>query len=182
MQRAVVMSIAVMALLPIGCASRVVMTDAGYREALAPKSQTCPVRFFRLGAPELAYEEIGSLYLAGSHLVDPGVAQRELQRRACMVGADAVIILSESYGNPFLGSAVNAALVVFVEGAEPSKLEDEIAHYMALYRPQLAKLGLRRSRARGATVTFARAEGERVDLEPLSKRRGARSAAALRKR
>lgn len=68
----------------------------------------CAMRFYRL-PPQTPYEEVGHGWVSGP-CVSPREAESELQKQACALGADAVVVTHENYGGR-AGSLISARYV-----------------------------------------------------------------------
>ena len=71
----------------------------------------CKVSVLRVAPTDGTYDEVGSAHLSDGVWVSPSAAEESLREQACEQGADAVLILDESYGVPFSGTNVRAALL-----------------------------------------------------------------------
>jgi hypothetical protein len=78
------------------CASTIEFTPAGSGLKLEGRSGDCTVEFFRSKKPEQAYDELGALHAEGKAGMSGPARPKELmelmRRKACSLGADAVIV------------------------------------------------------------------------------------------
>jgi hypothetical protein len=82
-------------LLPLAAACTTVgVTDSGSGKKFAPRPAECRVDFFRTKPPETAYDEIATVHWQGT-LVGAEGAQEDLRRKACELGADAVVVIRD---------------------------------------------------------------------------------------
>jgi hypothetical protein len=79
-----------------GCASTIDFMPAGSGHKLEARSADCNVEFFRSKKPEVAYDELGALHAEGAAGMSGPARPKELidlmRRKACSIGADAVIV------------------------------------------------------------------------------------------
>lgn len=84
----------------------------------------CRVLFFRTQRPEAPYDELAGLHMniperAAPFTSHSGTSQEkalsELRQAACHLGADAIIVLTEQYDVPGLGTRVSGTAIVFRE-------------------------------------------------------------------
>lgn len=108
--RSLVLALAVVAL--SACAIQASVTRASDKQ-FAPKPDSCNVEFFRTQRPAVAYDEIGAIHLTGSVMETPQDAQESLRRKACELGADAVVVTDEIYQVPNVGLRVTATAVAY---------------------------------------------------------------------
>jgi len=83
-------AIGLVALGMTGCVPQVHYSPAVAGILPKPKAQSCRIEFFRSKAPDRPYDELGGLYVEGS--TEPEDLQTAMSRRACELGADAVLI------------------------------------------------------------------------------------------
>jgi hypothetical protein len=83
-------AICLVALGMVGCVPQVHYSPAVAGILAKPKAQSCRIEFFRSKAPDRPYDELGGLYVEGS--TEPEDLQTAMSRRACELGADAVLI------------------------------------------------------------------------------------------
>jgi hypothetical protein len=93
---------AVSALLGACATANITVTASGHALDLAPRKADCVVEFHRTRAPERPFDEIATLHLQGANL-DAWEAQEEMRRRACALGADAIVVTRDYMG---IGSSV----------------------------------------------------------------------------
>lgn len=76
------------------CASppRVAVAPTGRTVPLAPRAAECPIEFYRAPPADRAFDEIAVLAFEGWAGDSPAIAQEELRREACALGADAVVV------------------------------------------------------------------------------------------
>jgi hypothetical protein len=89
-----------------------------------PRPLDCRVLFFRTQRPEAPYDELAGLHLNIPELRTPfksrtGASQaqalKDLQQAACHLGADAIIVLTEQYDVPGIGTRVSGTAILFRE-------------------------------------------------------------------
>lgn len=73
-----------------GCVPQVHYSPAMPGLLAKPKAQSCRIEFLRSKLPERPYDELGGLFVEGS--TEPEELQAALSRKACELGADAVLI------------------------------------------------------------------------------------------
>jgi hypothetical protein len=74
----------------VGCVPQVHYSPAMAGLVGKPKAQSCRIEFLRSKLPERPYDELGGLFVEGS--TEPEDLQEALSRKACELGADAVLI------------------------------------------------------------------------------------------
>jgi hypothetical protein len=102
-------------LLGIGCV-HTHMIPGNYEGRLVQGS--CNLRFYRL-PPQAPYEEVGYGSVSSGDSVSPDRAESELQRQACALGADTVVVTQESYGGRS-GTLVRARYLKLKTEADPN--------------------------------------------------------------
>jgi hypothetical protein len=88
------------AVLLAACATAdITVTPAGRNLGLAARKVDCVVEFHRTRAPDRPFDEVATLHLEGKH-VDAWEAQERMRRRACELGADAVVVTRDYVAVP----------------------------------------------------------------------------------
>jgi hypothetical protein len=72
----------------------ITVTPSGQGIELAARKPDCVVEFHRVRPPERPFDELATLHLQGGGL-DAWEAQEALRRRACTLGADAVVVMRD---------------------------------------------------------------------------------------
>ena len=75
----------------------------------APRNETCPVQLAREGDVS-SMKLLGTRTVEGSGFLTPSDVDTIFAGEACAIGADVVLITSEQYGIPFVGSRAAASL------------------------------------------------------------------------
>lgn len=89
-----------------GCVTVSVM-PSGNSVATMPKAENCTIEFFRTTKPDRPYVEIGTISAEGSRDTPPATEQESIRKKACELGADAVIVTRESAPqNGMIGVAI----------------------------------------------------------------------------
>lgn len=100
------------ALVVTGCAINTQVTRSS-QKSFEAKPDSCNIEFFRTQRPAGAYDEIGAIHLAGNVMETAADAQEALRKKACELGADAVIISDEVYQVPNVGLRVTGTAVAY---------------------------------------------------------------------
>ncbi|OGP66491.1 MAG: hypothetical protein A2W27_04550 [Deltaproteobacteria bacterium RBG_16_44_11] len=78
-----------------GCVSVSVMPSGSPVKA-TPRPNDCPIEFFRIAKPDRPFFEIATISAEGPRSTPPAAEQEKIRRKACELGADAVIVTRES--------------------------------------------------------------------------------------
>lgn len=144
----------------LACAHRpeldrhVEVTEAGSGLRLAPRPADCAVQLFRTRPPARAYDEVAALHLRLFGELDAAAVEDALRRRACAIGADAIVVTRD-----FVGSGTDAGM----SGVAVS--------YPELRGEHGAELARREAERARADADRARAEAERRRAEAERSRR-----------
>jgi hypothetical protein len=94
------------ALLGACVSAKITVTPSGQNLELAPRKADCVVEFYRTRGPDRRFDEVATLHLDGKNL-DAWEAQERLRRRACELGADAVVVTRDYLLGTMTGTAVS---------------------------------------------------------------------------
>jgi hypothetical protein len=136
-----------------GCASRLAVTPAGSGLTLAPRSADCKVQFYRTKPPDRAYDEVATLHFTGTSFASAADAQEMMRKRACELGADAVVVTRDFLqGTQHSPGLMTGTAVSYAEAREQHRLDAALRKAEAAQVEEQRKAVAAQATAAGATA------------------------------